>query len=164
MGLSNAPFSENDPWLPAGATQTQGNNVHAYADLAAPDGLNPGDDGQCGDNLARDFRACVTAPGVFDYTYDAALGAQANQTQAAASVVNLFLASSALAFGISVLGVLIFAGLTAWDTQRIKEMYYEMDDSASAARKSVLGALMLYLDFINMFVMLMQLFGQQRSS
>ena len=90
VGLSNAPFSENDPWLPAGATQTQGNNVHAYADLAAPDGLNPGDDGQCGDNLARDFRACVTAPGVFDYTYDAALGAQANQTQAAASVVNLF--------------------------------------------------------------------------
>ena len=90
VGLSNAPFSENDPWLPVGATQTQGNNVHAYADLAAPDGLNPADEGQCGDNLARDFRACVTAPGVFDYAYDAALGAQANQAQAAASVVNLF--------------------------------------------------------------------------
>ncbi|CAH1678872.1 Integral membrane protein [Hyphomicrobiales bacterium] len=81
-----------------------------------------------------------------------------------ASLVNIFLASSALQFAISVAGVLVFAGLTAWDTQRIKEMYYEMDDSASAARKSVLGALMLYLDFINMFVMLMQLFGQQRSS
>lgn len=90
VGLSNAPFSVNDPWLPVGATQTQGNNVHAYADLAAPDGLNPADEGQCGDNLARDFRACVTAPGVFDYAYDAALGAQANQAQAAASVVNLF--------------------------------------------------------------------------
>ncbi|WP_312843927.1 M36 family metallopeptidase [Diaphorobacter nitroreducens] len=88
--LGNAPFSRNDPWLPDGATQTRGNNAHAYADLAAPDGLNPADEGQCGEGLARDFRACVTAPGVFDYTYDAALGAQANQTQAAASVVNLF--------------------------------------------------------------------------
>jgi FtsH-binding integral membrane protein len=81
-----------------------------------------------------------------------------------AMVVNIFLASSALQFAISVVGVLVFAGLTAWDTQRIKEMYYEMDDGASAARKSVLGALMLYLDFINMFMMLLQLFGQQRSN
>lgn len=88
--LQNAPFSRNDPWLSAGAAQTSGNNVHAYADLAAPDGLNPGDENQCGTDLARDFRACVTAPGVFDYTYDPALGAQANQAQAAASVANLF--------------------------------------------------------------------------
>jgi len=88
--LGSAPFSRNDPWLPGGATQTLGNNIHAYADLAAPDGLNPADVDQCGNDLARDFRACVTAPGVFDYTYDAALGAQANQAQAAASVVNLF--------------------------------------------------------------------------
>ncbi|MBN9366775.1 MAG: M36 family metallopeptidase [Comamonadaceae bacterium] len=90
--LQNAPFSQSytDSWLPDGAAQTSGNNVHAYADLVAPDGLNPGDENQCGTDLARDFRACVTAPGVFDSTYDPALGAQANQAQAAASVTNLF--------------------------------------------------------------------------
>ncbi|ALA17534.1 MULTISPECIES: Bax inhibitor-1/YccA family protein [Chelatococcus] len=79
-----------------------------------------------------------------------------------AMLVNLFLQSSALQFAISVVGVLVFAGLTAWDTQRIKEMYYELDEGDVAARKSILGALMLYLDFINMFVMLLQLFGQSR--
>lgn len=79
-----------------------------------------------------------------------------------AMLVNLFLQSSALQFAVSVVGVLIFAGLTAWDTQRIKEMYYELDAGDVAARKSILGALMLYLDFINMFVMLLQLFGQSR--
>ena len=90
VSLSNAPFSQNDPWLPAGATKTQGNNVHAYADLAAPDGLNLGDEDQCGTDLARDFRACETAPGAFDHAYNPAFGAQASQAQAAASVVNLF--------------------------------------------------------------------------
>ncbi|MEJ8476381.1 Bax inhibitor-1/YccA family protein [Roseibium algae] len=78
-----------------------------------------------------------------------------------ASVVNIFLASSALQFAISVIGVLVFAGLTAYDTQQIKSMYYEGDDSETATKKSVMGALRLYLDFINMFLMLLQLFGNR---
>ena len=77
--LSNVPFSQNDPWLPANATQTNGNNVHAYADLNAPDGWNAGD-----------VIATTTSQNVFDYGYDHTLGAQANPTQVAASVVNLF--------------------------------------------------------------------------
>jgi len=79
-----------------------------------------------------------------------------------ASIVNIFLQSSALGFAVSVVGVLVFAGLTAYDTQRIKEMYFEGDDYATTGRKAIMGALQLYLDFINMFVMLLQLFGQQR--
>lgn len=78
-----------------------------------------------------------------------------------ASLVNLFLESSALQFAISVIGVLVFAGLTAYDTQQIKEMYYEGDDSEVAAKKSIMGALRLYLDFINLFLMLLQLFGNR---
>ena len=80
-----------------------------------------------------------------------------------ASVVNLFIGSSALQFAISVIGVLVFTGLTAFDTQRIKEMYYELDASDVVARKAIMGALSLYLDFINMFVMLLQLFGSSRN-
>ncbi|GGD42082.1 Bax inhibitor-1/YccA family protein [Aureimonas glaciei] len=79
-----------------------------------------------------------------------------------ASVVNIFLASSALAFAISAIGVLVFAGLTAYDTQQIKEMYYEGDGSAVMGRKAIMGALRLYLDFINMFMFLLQLFGSRR--
>ena len=79
-----------------------------------------------------------------------------------AMVVNIFLVSSALHFAISVIGVLVFTGLTAYDTQRIKEMYYEVDASDVAARKAIMGALSLYLNFINMFVMLMHLFGAAR--
>ena len=78
-----------------------------------------------------------------------------------ASVVNIFMASSALAFAISVIGVLVFAGLTAYDTQQIKEMYYEGDGAAVAGRKAIMGALRLYLDFINMFIMLLSLFGNR---
>jgi FtsH-binding integral membrane protein len=78
-----------------------------------------------------------------------------------AMVVNLFLASSALQFVISVVGVLVFAGLTAYDTQKIKEMYLEQDDATTMGRKAILGALNLYLDFINMFLMLLQLFGSR---
>ena len=78
-----------------------------------------------------------------------------------ASLVNIFLASSALQFAISVIGVLVFAGLTAYDTQQIKEMYYEGDDSTVAGRKAIMGALRLYLDFINLFLMLLQLFGSR---
>lgn len=79
-----------------------------------------------------------------------------------ASLVNLFLHSTGLQFALSILGVLIFAGLTAWDTQAIKEMYYASDDYEVATKKSVNGALMLYLDFINIFINLLYLTGQQR--
>lgn len=79
-----------------------------------------------------------------------------------ASLVNIFLASSALQFAISVIGVLVFTGLTAYDTQRIKELYFEHDDGETAGKKALMGALTLYLDFINLFVMLMQLFGARR--
>jgi FtsH-binding integral membrane protein len=78
-----------------------------------------------------------------------------------ASLVNIFLASSMLQFVVSVLGVLIFAGLTAYDTQRIKEMYYQGDSTAVMGRKAIMGALSLYLDFINLFMMLLRLFGNR---
>ncbi len=78
-----------------------------------------------------------------------------------ASVVNIFLASSAVQFAISVIGVLVFAGLTAYDTQQIKEMYYEGDGAEVAGKKSIMGALRLYLDFINLFIMLLHLFGNR---
>jgi uncharacterized protein len=78
-----------------------------------------------------------------------------------ASVVNIFLQSSALQFAISAIGVLVFAGLTAYDTQQIKEMYYEGDDSDSYGRKAIMGALRLYLDFINMFMFLLQFLGNR---
>jgi FtsH-binding integral membrane protein len=79
-----------------------------------------------------------------------------------ASLVNIFLKSSGLDWALSVIGVLIFAGLTAWDTQKIKEMYDVQDDGTIAGRKAVMGALSLYLDFINMFMMLLRLFGDRR--
>ena len=70
--------------------------------------------------------------------------------------------SSMFDFVISVLGVLIFAGLTAWDTQRIKEMYDPMEDGTLAGRKAVFGALQLYLDFINLFLFMLRLLGDRR--
>jgi hypothetical protein len=79
-----------------------------------------------------------------------------------AMVVNIFLASSALQFAISVIGVLVFTGLTAWDTQQIKEMYVVSDDGQIAGKKAIMGALRLYLDFINLFMMLLQLLGARR--
>lgn len=79
-----------------------------------------------------------------------------------ASIVNVFVGSSMVQWIISVVGVFVFAGLTAWDTQRIKEMYLEADDSETAGRKAVMGALALYLDFINLFMLLLQLFGGRR--
>ncbi|MEX0627330.1 MAG: Bax inhibitor-1/YccA family protein [Cucumibacter sp.] len=79
-----------------------------------------------------------------------------------ASIVNIFLASSALAFGISVIGVLIFVGLTAYDTQKIKEMYLVSDDASTLGKKTIMGALRLYLDFINLFLMLLRLFGNRQ--
>lgn len=79
-----------------------------------------------------------------------------------ASLVNLFIGSTALQFAVSVIGVLVFAGLTAYDTQQIKEMYSANDDGSMSGRKAVMGALRLYLDFINLFMMLLQLFGDRR--
>jgi FtsH-binding integral membrane protein len=79
-----------------------------------------------------------------------------------ASLVNIWLASSAMSFAISVIGVLVFAGLTAWDTQKIKEMYDVNDDGTVSGRKAIMGALSLYLDFINLFLMLLRLFGDRR--
>ncbi len=79
-----------------------------------------------------------------------------------AGLVNLFLQSSALQFAISVIGVAVFVGLTAYDTQQIKEIYFADDGEEVAAKKSIMGALRLYLDFINIFLMLMQLFGDRK--
>ena len=79
-----------------------------------------------------------------------------------ASVVNIFLQSSAFAFAISIIGVLIFAGLTAWDTQRLKGDYdYLRQDSTMMAKASVMGALSLYLNFINMFQFILMLTGER---
>ena len=78
-----------------------------------------------------------------------------------ASLVNIFLASSALQFAISVIGVLVFTGLTAYDTQRIKEEYYEGHDQETMGKLALMGALSLYLDFVNLFTMLMNLMGSR---
>jgi len=78
-----------------------------------------------------------------------------------AMIVNIFLQSSALEFAISVIGVLVFAGLTAYDTQKIKEMYFAGDGVATMGKKAIMGALKLYLDFINMFLFLLRLFGSR---
>jgi FtsH-binding integral membrane protein len=80
-----------------------------------------------------------------------------------ASLVNLFLGSSALQLAISVTGVIVFVGLTAYDTQRIKEIYLNSDNPAIAGKKAIMGALALYLDFLNLFILLMQLTGDRRS-
>ena len=78
-----------------------------------------------------------------------------------ASVVNMFVASQGMEFMISIVGVLLFAGLTAWDTQKIKSMYMVSDSHEVAQKKSIHGALSLYLDFINMFIMLLRLMGNR---
>ena len=79
-----------------------------------------------------------------------------------ALIVNIFLQSGMLSFIISCVGVLVFVGLTAYDTQRIKEMYYASDHPEISGKKAIMGALKLYLDFINLFIMLLHLFGQRR--
>jgi uncharacterized protein len=78
-----------------------------------------------------------------------------------ASLVNIFLQSTMMDFVVSVLGVLIFTGLTAYDTQKIKEMYLEGEAVETAGKKAIMGALSLYLDFINLFIMLLRLFGNR---
>ena len=79
-----------------------------------------------------------------------------------AGVVNLFLQSSVMAFAISVIGVLIFVGFTAYDMQTIKEQYYELNDDEEIRKAGIFGALNLYLDFINIFVNLLQLLGDRK--
>lgn len=79
-----------------------------------------------------------------------------------AMVVNIFLASSALQFAISVVGVLVFTGLTAYDAQKIKEMYWEGDGAEIGTKKAVMGALNLYMDFINLFIFMLQFLGDRR--
>ena len=79
-----------------------------------------------------------------------------------ASVVNIFVASSMLQFVISVIGVLVFTGLTAYDTQRIKQLYYAGGVAGDLAKTALMGALTLYFDFINLFVMLLNLSGDRR--
>ena len=76
-------------------------------------------------------------------------------------IVNIFLGSTTLDLALSAIGVLVFAGLTAWDTQKIKLMYMAGDSSEVREKKSIYGALTLYLDFINMFIMLLHLFGNR---
>ena len=79
-----------------------------------------------------------------------------------AMVLNLFLQSSAMALAISVLGVLIFAGLTAWDTQRLRSAYYQVQGTDMVQKVVIMGALSLYLDFINMFQFLLSFMGDRR--
>ena len=78
-----------------------------------------------------------------------------------ASLVNLFVQSQGFEFAISIIGVLLFAGLTAWDTQKIKSMYMAGDSREVAQKKSIHGALSLYLDFINMFIFMLRLLGNR---
>jgi len=78
-----------------------------------------------------------------------------------ASVVNMFLQSSMLDFLVSVVGVLVFVGLTAYDTQKIKESYHESHGAEVLAKGAIMGALSLYMDFINLFLMLLRLFGNR---
>ena len=78
-------------------------------------------------------------------------------------IVNIFLKSPALYFAISIIGSLIFIGLTAYDTQRIKQTYYQFAGNSELSNKmAVVGALNLYMDFINLFIMLLRLFGERR--
>lgn len=80
-----------------------------------------------------------------------------------ASVANIFMRSSALSFVTSVIGVVIFTGLTAWDAQLIKSLYFEGESEEASEKKSIIGALRLYLDFINMFLYLLRFLGNRRN-
>ena len=123
-----------------------------------------------GESIVRTFFITATAFGglsLYGYTTKRDLSAMGSFLVMGlfgliiAMLVNLFLQSSAMQFAISVIGVLVFAGLTAYDTQQIKEMYYEGDGALVAGRKAIMGALRLYLDFINMFMFLLQFLGNR---
>lgn len=79
-----------------------------------------------------------------------------------ASIINMFMQSSAMQFMISVISVIVFTGLTAYDTQAIKSMYYEGDGEEVMSKKALMGALRLYLDFLNLFLAMLQLLGDRR--
>ncbi len=79
-----------------------------------------------------------------------------------ASLVNIFLRSTALQMTVSVMGVIVFTGLAAYDTQQIRALYVQGEDGAIAGKKSIIGALRLYLDFLNLFLSLLQLLGDRR--
>ena len=79
-----------------------------------------------------------------------------------AMIINMFLGSTMMQFIISIVGVLIFTGLTAYDTQTLKEMYVAGEEGETQVKKAVMGALKLYLDFINLFIMLLMLLGNRR--
>jgi uncharacterized protein len=80
-----------------------------------------------------------------------------------ASIVNIFMHSSALHYAISYIGILVFTGLTAYDTQKLKGLYYSVAGNAELARKTaIMGALNLYLDFLNLFLMLLRVMGDRR--
>ncbi len=79
-----------------------------------------------------------------------------------ASLVNLFIQSSAFYFVVSIVGVIVFTGLTAYDVQNIKLSYYELEGRDVSAKRAIIGALGLYLDFINLFIMLLRLTGERR--
>ena len=125
-----------------------------------------------GESIVRTFFITATAFGglsLYGYTTKRDLSAMGSFLVMGlfgliiAMIVNIFLQSSAMQFAISAIGVLIFSGLTAYDTQNIKEMYYEGDDATVAGRKAIMGALRLYLDFINLFMFLLQFLGNNRS-
>jgi hypothetical protein len=124
-----------------------------------------------GTSIARAFfitAATFGAMSLYGYTTDRDLSAVGSFLfmgligVVIASVVNIFLGSSTLQFAISIVGVIVFVGLTAYDTQRIKGMYFDSESAETASKRAVLGALSLYLDFINLFMLLLQLSGQRR--
>lgn len=80
-----------------------------------------------------------------------------------ASLINMFFQSSALEFALSIIGIFIFVGLTAYDTQNLKNLYFLESDSTTVAKRSIMGALQLYLDFINLFMMMLRFLGDRRS-
>ena len=125
-----------------------------------------------GTSIARTFfitAATFLAMSLFGYTTRADLARTASFLMMGlvgiiiASIVNLFLASSIVQLAISVVGVIVFVGLTAYDTQRIREIYLNSDSPAIAGKKAIMGALALYLDFLNLFILLMQLTGNRRN-
>ncbi len=124
-----------------------------------------------GESIARVFfitAATFGATSLYGYTTKADLSKMGSFMMMGligiviASLVNIFIGSSALQFAISVIGVVVFTGLTAWDTQRLKEMYADSYDRDTLGRMAIMGALSLYLDFINLFMMLLRLLGQSR--
>ena len=124
-----------------------------------------------GTSIARTFfitAATFLAMSLFGYTTRADLARTASFLLMGlvgiiiASIVNVFFASSIVQLAISVIGVIVFVELTAYDTQRIKEIYLNSDSPAIAGKKAIMGALALYLDFLNLFILLMQLTGNRR--